>query len=88
MMKMEDITSDYQDMLKALDDSSIISILDKDGNITYANNAFCKITGYSIKELLGKSPRELFKSDYPQSFYEEVWNKLKKGEKMVWRYQK
>lgn len=81
MMKMEDITSDYQDMLKALDDSSIISILDKDGNITYANNAFCKITGYSIKELLGKSPREFFKSDYPQSFYEEIWNKLKKGEK-------
>ena len=81
MMKMEDIASDYQDMLKALDDSSIISILDKDGNITYANNAFCKITGYSIKELLGKSPREFFKSDYPQSFYEEIWNKLKKGEK-------
>lgn len=76
---MEQTTSDYLDMLKALDDSSIISILDKDEKIIYANNAFCKITGYSIAELEGKTPKELFKSDYPQSYYDEIRNTLKSG---------
>jgi len=73
---MEQTTSDYQDILKALDDSSIISILNKEGKIIYANNAFCEITGYSLEELVGKTPRDLFYSDYPQSFHDEVWNKI------------
>lgn len=76
---MEQTTSDYQDMLKALDDASMISILDKDGKITYANHTFCKISGYSAEELEGKNPREIFQSDYPQSFYDEIWDTLKKG---------
>ena len=76
---MEQTYSDYNDMLKALDDSSIISILDKDGKIVYANKSFCRITGYALSELIGKTPRELFKSDYPQSYYDEIWNKLRRG---------
>ncbi len=79
ILKMEQTTSDYQDMLKALDDSSIVSILDKDGKIVYANHAFCKISGYNPDELEGKTPRELFQSDYPDSFYDEIWHKLKRG---------
>lgn len=77
---MEQTTSDYQDMLKALDDSSMISILNKDGKIIYANHAFCEITGFSNEELEGKSPRDVFQSDYPDSFYEDIWHKLNRGE--------
>lgn len=32
-----------------------------EGNITWANDGFCKLTGYTLEEVIGKSPIELFK---------------------------
>ena len=41
---------EYQD---ATNESSIVSKADLDGNITYANEQFCKISGYTQEELIG-----------------------------------
>jgi PAS domain S-box-containing protein len=45
--------------------------------IMYANNAFEKLTGYSIKEVLGKNPRFLQRNDHDQEGLQEIRDSLK-----------
>ena len=69
----------------ALDASAIVSKTDLKGNITYVNDAFCKISGYSKEELLGKKHNILRHSDVPCCVYKELWTTLKS--KNIFKYQ-
>lgn len=52
-------------------------ITDTNGIILRANQAFAKLTGYEIDEILGKTPR-IFKSDrHSPEFYLAMWESLK-----------
>ncbi|MDX8379928.1 MAG: EAL domain-containing protein [Gallionella sp.] len=71
-----------------------ITITDAYGNVIEANPAFCKITGYSHAELVGKNMRIFQTGHHDSDFYEsmweaivkmgywkgEVWNRRKNGE--------
>lgn len=62
---------------KAVDASAIVSKSDLYGNIIYVNDAFCKISGYSREELMGK-PHNLVRSpDVDKSFYSNLWKTIK-----------
>jgi len=68
-----------------------ILITDKDGVILYANNAFLYISGYSLEETLGKTPKIVQSGKHGQEFYKEMWDTLKrdgawKGE--IWNKRK
>jgi len=66
----------------ALDQHAIVSITDLNGNITYANERFCNISGYSQAELIGKNHR-LVKSDFHEpDFFTTLWHTISSGE--VW----
>ncbi|WP_223416166.1 MULTISPECIES: PAS domain S-box protein [unclassified Pseudomonas] len=41
-------------VLSALENVMVISTTDLQGNITYVNDLFCKLTGYTKEELLGQ----------------------------------
>ncbi len=57
-----------------------VLITDEEGRILYVNRAVEEISGYSQKELLGKTPR-VFKSGYHDvHFYEKLWRTIKSGE--------
>jgi len=60
-----------------------IVITDAKGNIEYVNPAFCRLTGYSAEEALGKNPRILKAGDQPPELYRELWQTLLRGEE--WR---
>jgi PAS domain S-box-containing protein len=45
-------------------DDLIVSKTDLAGRITYANDVFCKVAGYSEMELLGKHPRKVAKPGF------------------------
>jgi len=73
--------TEFDDMLKALDQSTMVTITDADGKLLYVNELFCSVTQYSKDELIGAKPHELLNSGYhDQAFYDDVWNTLKSGD--------
>ena len=72
---------EYDDMIKALDRSTMVTITDADGILLYVNELFCKTTKYSKDELVGKKPNEMLNSNFhDKAFYDDIWNTLKKGD--------
>jgi len=67
----------------ALDQHAIVSITDKDGYITYANQKFCDLSHRSLKELIGCNHRILKSDLHPPSFYKDLWQTITQGN--VWR---
>ena len=56
-----------------------IVITDKEGNIEFVNKAFCRTTGYSLNEVIGKNPRVLKSGEQSDSFYKELWDTITSG---------
>lgn len=52
-------------------------ITDPGMRILASNSAFSAITGYSLEEAVGKTPRLLQSGKHDKSFYNEMWGKLK-----------
>lgn len=76
--------AEADDNLKALDESTIITILDRDGKIIHVNDKFCEVSGYTEEELLGKAPTDLLKSGFHgPEFYKEIGETLGAGK--VWK---
>lgn len=57
-------------------DELIISRTDLKGIITYANETFCLISGYSEEELIGKAHSIVRHPDMPSLVYKELWQTL------------
>ncbi|MBY0466084.1 MAG: EAL domain-containing protein, partial [Burkholderiales bacterium] len=53
-----------------------ISITGLDGKIIDVNDAFCRITGYSREEVLGKNPNMLSSGKQDKAFYAAMWQSL------------
>lgn len=66
----------------ALNQHAIVSIADRAGRITYVNDLFCRISGYSQAELIGQNHRLLKSDQHPASFYHEMWASIASGQ--VW----
>lgn len=68
---------------KAVDASAILSISDLSGNIIFANEKLCEITGYTREELLGH-PHSMFRHpDTPKEVFERLWSTILEGK--IWK---
>ncbi|MFJ4391400.1 putative bifunctional diguanylate cyclase/phosphodiesterase [Pseudomonas soli] len=67
----------------AVDAAAIFSETDLRGCITYVNQQFCSISGYSREELLGANHRILNSGLHEPSFFLEMWRALAAGR--VWK---
>ncbi len=70
------------DRQHALDQHAIVSMADVAGNITYVNEKFCAISGYTQEELLGQNHRMVRSDVHPPEFYEQLWQTITQGQ--VW----
>lgn len=65
------------------DKVAIIAITDLDGTITYANDLFVEISGYSREELVGANHRILNSGLHPERFFEDMFRIISAGK--IWR---
>jgi len=61
----------------------LVSITDTRGDITYVNDAFCAIAGYSREELIGQHHNIVRHPDMPGAAFADLWEKLKDNQ--PWR---
>ena len=57
-----------------------VIITNKQGNIIWANQAFSKMSGYSLEEVLGKSPSLLSSGMQSLDFYKDLWKTILSGQ--------
>jgi diguanylate cyclase len=69
-------------ILKAVHDTLVISTTDLQGVITYANDLFCKLTGYSREELVGKPHNLVRHPSVPKEVYKDMWDTIQAGK--IW----
>ncbi|MDX5445039.1 MAG: PAS domain-containing protein, partial [Zoogloeaceae bacterium] len=60
-------------------DTRLISTTDLKGIITYANDDFVRVSGFSAEELLHTSHNIVRHPDMPQAAFADLWATLKAG---------
>ncbi len=66
----------------ALDQHALVSITNVRGDITYANNKFCELSGYTLDELIGKNHNIIKSQEHPLSMFRDMWRDIAHGK--VW----
>lgn len=72
----KEIERAMQGYVKLIDENIITSSTDLEGNITYASEAFCKISGYTKEELLGQNHRIVHHPDMQEEIFREIWETI------------
>lgn len=71
---------EFQD---AINKSSIVSMADRSGTITYVNENFVSISGFEFDELIGKSHRIINSGFHSREFWINMWKTISSGK--TWR---
>ncbi|MBC7940812.1 MAG: CHASE domain-containing protein [Chitinophagaceae bacterium] len=78
--RLEAALRDNDALLRVIHMHAIVSVADRAGRITEANDAFCRISGYSREELLQQTHRIVNSGVQPSSFWVEMWRTIAAGQ--------
>jgi two-component system, sensor histidine kinase and response regulator len=75
--------SDYDALLSSLNQTALVSMTNKFGDIIYANQKFVEVSKYKLSELIGQNHRILKSWDQPEELFVDLWKTISSGN--VWR---
>jgi diguanylate cyclase (GGDEF)-like protein/PAS domain S-box-containing protein len=64
----------------ALEHHAIVGITDAQGRITYANDQFCRVSGYTREELMGQDHVILNSGHHPPGFFRDMYRTVASGQ--------
>lgn len=79
----KDLVDKLLELENFLDSSSIISKADKYGKITYVNDKFTEVSGYSLEEVIGKDHNIVNSGTHSKEFWSDMYHTVVK-EKKIW----
>ncbi|GEM_PF-880113 len=74
---------DLEILFKLLGQHNLITKSDLQGNITYANDIFCEVSGYSKEEVIGQPHSIVRHPDMKNEVFQNMWETITSGE--IWR---
>lgn len=77
-----DMANQYQEMV---DQIAIVASTDLKGRITYVNEEFCNVSGYSREELIGQTHSIVNSGVHDKAFFKNMWRTVGRGH--IWRGQ-
>jgi|GEM_PF-5797850 len=80
--ELENSISELNYQKFAMDQHAIVSIANRRGNISYVNQKFCDVSGYSKEELVGQDHNILNSGEHDKSFFAQMWKDICSGK--VW----
>lgn len=79
--KRKQTEEELKKLSQAIEQSPVsVMITDKLGHIEYVNPHFCKVTGYSMEEIIGEHPKVLRGGNLPEYFYDKLWETILSGQ--------
>lgn len=81
--KLSASDSRLEDVITALNQSSIVAITDEMGTIISVNEKFCEISKYSREELIGSTHSILNSGYHSKEFFRELWKTILSGH--IWK---
>jgi diguanylate cyclase (GGDEF)-like protein/PAS domain S-box-containing protein len=76
MSKQNELLKTQRDIIE---DHVLLTTTNEKGIITHTTDAFCKLSGYSKDELVGKSHRIMRDPTVPQKYYKDLWDTILQG---------
>lgn len=76
---LKDTVNELENMKYSLEESSLLTITDPRGVITYVNDHFCSLFQYSREELVGFDHRVINSKYHPKEFFKRMWSTLGNG---------
>ena len=77
------IEYEWERQFDALNHHAIVSIADHKGTITYVNDLFCEISGFTRDELIGNNHRIVKSDEHSPEFFKNMWRTIANGN--IWK---
>lgn len=77
---LEDAFFKMKLMSYAVNETMILALTNRAGQIIYVNDRFVEISGYSPEELIGKTHRVIKSSHHSTQFFKEMWDTILQGQ--------
>ncbi|NOR57595.1 MAG: DUF3365 domain-containing protein [Sulfurimonas sp.] len=79
----DELQEKLKNILKDFDKNVIASTTDREGNIIYASELFCRLSEYEKDELVGVNHNIVRHEDMSKELYRDMWETIESGK--VWR---